>query len=69
MPTVHDEIRQHKLECAVFLAENRGILSFIARELGVSPQFVQQVMRKIRSSSDGRIERMLRKYKVPGFDQ
>jgi hypothetical protein len=26
-------------------------------------------LRSIRSSSDGRIERMLRKYKVPGFDQ
>ena len=52
---------------ARWVAENRGQLSRIARGVRpkVTPQFVHQVLRGLRRSEDGRVEKMLRKVGAP----
>ncbi len=49
----------------VWVHHNRGALTKIAREAQVSPQFVHLVMRGARSSTAGRIERLLRERGAP----
>jgi hypothetical protein len=49
----------------VWVQYNRGTLTKIAREAQVSPQFVHLVMRGARSSTAGRIEKLLRERGAP----
>ena len=49
----------------VWVSRNRGKLTEIAEKAKCSPQFVHMVMRGERSSSDGRVERLLREYGAP----
>lgn len=58
---------QTKPEMIVWLARNRGKLTEIALSLApkVTPQFVGQVARGLRSSKDGKIERALRANGAP----
>lgn len=51
----------------VWLAQNRGILTRIAKGMKppVTCQFVGQVVRGIRKSQDGRVERVLRSHGAP----
>lgn len=51
----------------VWISLNRGVLSKIAAEMKppVTPQFVSQVVRGLRKSKDGKIERLLKSYGAP----
>lgn len=51
----------------VWLAQNRGKLSEIAKQMKptVTPQFVGQICRGKRKSRDGKVERILRSYGAP----
>jgi hypothetical protein len=49
----------------VWVSDNRGAMTSIAEKAGVSPQFVHLVLRGARSSSDGRVERLLREKGAP----
>ena len=52
---------------AKWVSEHRGELSRIARGVRpqVTPQFVHQVLRGLRRSEDGRVERALKKMGAP----
>lgn len=49
----------------IWRGRHHGILTLIAQEIGVSPQFVHLVLRGERSSTGGRVERLLRAYGAP----
>ena len=53
--------------CAAWVARNRGILSRIARAVKppVTPQAVHLVLRGLRKSTDGRIEKALAQAGAP----
>lgn len=53
----------------VWVSNNRGKLTDIAGKSNVSPQFVHLVLRGERSSSDGRVERLLREAGAPIADR
>lgn len=50
------------------MRSNRGVLSKIAEEAKVSRTMVSLVVNRHRSSVDGKLEDLLRKYKVPGWN-
>jgi len=59
-------LREHELrQVREWVAVNRGVLTRIARDVKVSPQFVHQCLRKLRQSEDGRVERLLRQAGAP----
>ena len=49
----------------IWVSHNRTLLTEIAKEARVSPQFVHQIFRGKRRSSDGRVERLLKKAGAP----
>ncbi len=49
----------------LWAASHRNVLTKIADQMGVSPQFVSMVLHKRRKSKDGRIERALREIGAP----
>ncbi len=53
----------------VWVSNNRGKLTEIARIAKVSPQFVHLVMHGSRSSKDGTVERLLREAGAPLADK
>lgn len=53
----------------VWVSNNRGKLTEIAGKASVSAQFVHLVLRGERSSSDGRVERLLREAGAPIADR
>ena len=53
-------------EVVVWVSQNRGILTSIADRLNVTPQMVHMVLRGLRKSEGGKIERMLREAGAPG---
>ncbi len=52
-------------KAVVWVSENRGKLSEIAKTAKVTPQFAHQVLRGIRRSKDGNVERLLREAGAP----
>jgi hypothetical protein len=52
-------------QAVVWVAEHRGKLSQIAKEARVSAQFAHQVLRGLRKSKDGNVERILRREGAP----
>ena len=50
----------------MWVSQNRGILTSIADRLNVTPQMVHMVLRGLRKSEGGKIERMLREAGAPG---
>ena len=51
----------------VWLAQNRGVLTSISKQVhpAVTPQYVSQVVRGLRKSKDGKIERLLKSHGAP----
>lgn len=56
-----------KEDLIIWLAQNRGMLSKVAKLMRppVTPQFVSQVVRGVRKSKDGKVERILRSHGAP----
>lgn len=50
---------------AKWVSEHRGLCTQIAQRLGVTPQFVHQVLRGVRASHDGKVETMLKRAGAP----
>jgi len=53
-------------EVVVWVSQNRGILTSIADRANVTPQMVHMVLRGLRKSEGGKIERMLKEAGAPG---
>ena len=49
----------------VWIASNRGAIARIALDMGVSGQFVAMVLKGVRKSKDGKVERALRAEGAP----
>ncbi len=59
------EVRLDSRQAVVWVAEHRGKLSAIAKEARVTAQFAHQVLRGLRRSKDGNVERILRREGAP----
>src|SRR5882724_9597560 len=53
----------------VWISDNYGVLTEIAKLAKVSPQFVHMVLRGDRASSEGRVEQLLRERGAPMTDR
>lgn len=53
-------------EVVVWVSQNRGILTSIADRANVTPQMVHMVLRGLRKSVGGKVERMLKEAGAPG---
>lgn len=71
MVTITQEQQAKKLlmDRLAWMGQNRGILSKVAREVGVSPGFVRIVFRGGSASSGGVVEGALAIYGAPGFSR
>jgi hypothetical protein len=52
----------------LWIDKNRGVLTQIANELGVTQVFVGDVFHRRRNSSDGEVEKRLTEVGAPGFE-
>ncbi len=62
-PPLKQEYRDPKT--LLWIGQNRGVLTKIAKEVNRSAQFVHLVYYGRRNSSDGRVERLLRERGAP----
>lgn len=51
-----------------WLADNPGVITRVAEELGVTQSFVSDVFHRRRTSRDGRVEATLQERGAPGFE-
>lgn len=51
--------------CVLWASSNRNALTNIARDCGVTPQFVHYVLYGLRRSKEGKVERLLRELGAP----
>lgn len=60
----HEKLQQKR---RYWLADNKGVITRTAREFGVSPVFVSDVLWGRRASKTGHVERRLAELGAPGF--
>jgi hypothetical protein len=51
--------------CILWASEHRNVLTEIADQCDVTPQFVHMVLYRYRKSKDGKVERALRERGAP----